>query len=79
MILESEKKTVGLKQSAKAVETGEAALAYVAADAQDKVREPFVQLCQQHGVPIEIVETMELLGKACGIKVGAAVAAVLKR
>ena len=71
-------KMVGLKQSARAVETGAAKLAYVAADAQDKVREPFLRLCEEHGVPVEVVDTMEQLGKACGIKVGAAVAAVLK-
>jgi len=35
-------------------------------------------LCNRKSVPVKIVPTMEELGKACGIEVGAAAVAVLK-
>ena len=34
-------------------------------------------LCKQKGVPVTYVDSMKMLGKACGIEVGAAVAAVV--
>ncbi|EJY56849.1 ribosomal protein L7Ae/L30e/S12e/Gadd45 [Alicyclobacillus hesperidum URH17-3-68] len=39
--------------------------------------EPVVQLASKLGVPIEWVDTMRQLGKACGIEVGAATASIL--
>ena len=69
---------VGLKQSIKAVESGEAARAFVAEDADSHVRVPFVEACQKHGVTIEYYPTCQQLGAACEIEVGAAVAVVKK-
>lgn len=71
-------RVVGLKQSRKAVRDGLAEYAVVARDAEERVRLPFEQLCGQHGVRVEYADTCDGLGKACGISVGAAVAAVLK-
>lgn len=48
----------------------------MAEDADAKVIDQFIQICKDHGVTIEYVETMKELGKACGIDVGAAVAVI---
>ena len=69
---------VGLKQSTEAVETGLAKKAFIALDADSHVVEPFVDLCREHGVPVETAETKVKLGKAFGISVPAAVAVELK-
>lgn len=69
---------VGLKQSTEAVKNGKAAKAYVANDADDHVRLPFVALCGEHEVPVEFCETKAKLGKDFGINVSAACAVILK-
>lgn len=71
-------KLVGLKQSTRAVNEQKAIAAFVARDAQDGVKNPFVALCEKKGVPVEWVDTMVHLGKVCGIDLGAAVAVLLR-
>ncbi|SHK31622.1 LSU ribosomal protein L7AE [Anaerobranca californiensis DSM 14826] len=71
-------KTVGFKQTKKAIEKGKAKLVFLAKDADDHIFNPLLELCQQKGVVYEIVDTMEQLGKASGIQVGAAAAAVIE-
>jgi large subunit ribosomal protein L7A len=71
------KKTVGLKQTRKALTDGAAKSVFVARDAEVRVRQPVLALCEETGVPVFWADTMEELGRACGIEVGAAVAAVL--
>lgn len=72
------KYAVGVKQSTKFVNADSVETAFVARDAQDKVTVPFIRLCDQKGVPVEYADTMDALGKACGIEVGAAIAVILK-
>lgn len=72
------KKTIGIKQTLKAVEKGIAEIVYIAQDAETKVIEPVLDICKQKKVPVKQVETMIELGKACKIDVGAAAAAVIK-
>ncbi len=69
---------VGLKQSTEAIKTDKAAKAFVANDADDHVRLPFVALCNAHNVPVEFCETKAKLGKDFGINVSAACAVILK-
>lgn len=69
---------IGLKQSEKTVKSGLAKIAYVARDADAHVREPFVNICKQFGVPITFVSSCRELGNACGIDVGAAVVVLTK-
>lgn len=69
---------VGLKQSTEAIKNEKAAKAYVANDADDHVRLPFVALCSEHDVPLEFCETKAKLGRDFGIKVSAACAVILK-
>ncbi|MCL2085031.1 MAG: ribosomal L7Ae/L30e/S12e/Gadd45 family protein [Oscillospiraceae bacterium] len=71
-------RVVGLKQSRKAVRDGLAEYVIIARDADERVRLPFERLCAQSGVRVEYADTCAGLGKACGIDVGAAVAAALK-
>ncbi len=71
-------KTVGIKQTKKAVEKGEAKLVFLAKDAEQHIFNPLLTLCQQMKVPYELVDTMTELGKSCGIQVGAAAAAILE-
>ncbi len=73
----TDNKVIGIKQSQKAVEDGIALMAYVASDCDDKVKLPFLALCESKGVKVVPAESMEQLGTACGISVGAAVAVIL--
>ncbi len=72
------KKTVGTKQTTKAVARGAAQLVYIARDAEEKVTAPLLRLCEEKGVEVVFVDSMAELGKTCGIKVGAASAAILR-
>ena len=76
-VLQQGPRAVGVKQSQRAVSAGKAKRAFVAQDAEDHVTRPFIALCQQQSVPVEPVPTMALLGTACGIHVGCAVAVSL--
>lgn len=76
--LKHAKKIVGLKQTLRAIQANQAALVYLAQDADLKVVEEIAGLCRKHEVPVEYAETMKQLGKACGIDVGASTACLLK-
>ncbi|MFU1797276.1 ribosomal L7Ae/L30e/S12e/Gadd45 family protein [Paenibacillus azoreducens] len=69
---------IGAKQTMKLVELGQAAEVYVAEDAEFRLISKIESLCDKHGVKITYVDTMQHLGKACGIEVGAAMAAIVK-
>jgi large subunit ribosomal protein L7A len=74
----AKKKTIGTKQTMKAVEKGQAKHVFVAADAEEHVLLPLVRLCREKGIPVLEIESMRELGKACGIEVGSASAAILE-
>ena len=81
MTLESLKgaaRVIGVKQVTKAVQKSQADAVFLADDADGHVTEPLLHLADEIGVPVVHVPTMEELGKACSIEVGAAAAAVLK-
>ncbi|OPZ94903.1 MAG: Ribosome-associated protein L7Ae-like protein [Firmicutes bacterium ADurb.Bin419] len=71
-------KTVGVKQTIKAVEKGAAKMVFVAKDADERVVGKIVELCKKDNIQITYVESMKQLGKACNIDVGAAVACTLR-
>lgn len=68
---------IGTKQTTKAVEQGKAAKVFVAKDADPKLTGKIVSLADKMGVEVAYFETMKQLGKACGIEVGAATAAIV--
>ena len=68
---------VGAKQLKKAVRSGRAKYVFLADNADPAVTEPLEKLCADNHIHITWVSRMEDLGRACGIEVGAAAAAVL--
>ncbi|WP_418791414.1 ribosomal L7Ae/L30e/S12e/Gadd45 family protein [Phosphitispora sp. TUW77] len=72
------KKTVGTKQTLKALEKGLAKTVFVALDAEQHVIRPLIQICQAKNIQVVQVDFMKDLGKACGIEVGCAAAAVVE-
>ncbi len=75
--LENSKKVVGAKQARRALRDGQVARIFLARDADPSLTEPIEVLGRESQVEVEWIPTMKDLGKACGIAVGAAVAAVL--
>ena len=68
---------VGAKQLRKALMAGTARKVLLARSADPALTEPIVALCQQKKVAYTWVSSMTDLGRACGIEVGAAAAAVV--
>lgn len=68
---------VGAKQLKKAVKAGCVRYVFLAENADPAVTEPLEALCQQNSIQITWVRSMAELGRACGIEVGAAAAAVV--
>ncbi len=71
-------KTVGFKQTQRALEKGLVRRVCMARDAEAHVLRPILEWCEKHNVAFIEVPTMKDLGKACGIEVGTAVAAILE-
>lgn len=71
-------RTVGMKQTLKAIQVGNAKLVFLAEDVDDYISKRIEEQCRVSGVDITMVGSMEELGKACGIAVGAATAAILE-
>lgn len=76
--IKNSRKTVGIKQSLKAVENRTAKTLFIARDADEKVIENLIKQCDINSIDIVYVDSMKQLGKACGIEVNAAAAALLK-
>jgi large subunit ribosomal protein L7A len=76
--LKSSKKTIGVKQTLKAVENGSAKTVFIAKDAEARVVNNLKELCKNKTVTVIYVENMKQLGKACGIEVGASTAALIE-
>ncbi|WP_248929036.1 50S ribosomal protein L7ae-like protein [Paenibacillus hamazuiensis] len=76
-VKQAAKLSIGTKQATKMVELGKAVEVFVARDADPRITNKVVNLCKKTGVTITYVDSMKQLGKACGIEVGAAIAAVV--
>ena len=74
--LQTQDKTVGLKQSIKKIRSGEAKKVFIALDAAPGLVEEIRAACLAKNIPIVEVSEMKELGRAAGIDVGAAVVAV---
>ncbi len=72
-------RTVGTKQTLKALQKGQASVVFVAKDADERVVRDVLRLCHEKDVEIVYAGSMAKLGQACGIQVGAATAAILKQ
>jgi large subunit ribosomal protein L7A len=71
------KKIIGLKQSVKAIQNGQAEKVYIAKDAEERVVRSIREACDCRNIEIIYVESMNQLGKASGINVGASVVCIL--
>lgn len=76
--LKNSKKAVGVKQALKAVDRGNVKVVFIASDADEKLIGGLKEACLSNSVEIIYVDSMQQLGKACDIEVGAAAAAILK-
>jgi len=74
----AKEKSVGSKQTVKALKRDLAKLVYVADDADKHVAEPVIKICEEKKVPVVRVDSMKNLGKACGIKVECAAVAIIE-
>ncbi len=77
-VSQASRKVVGQKQTLRVLKSGEARKVIVAENADENVKEPVLKECAGRGVRVFTAEDMASLGKACGIKVGASVVAILE-
>ena len=75
--LSRQKLVVGAKQLRKALKAGTACKVYLAQNADPALTEPLAAMCREASVDISWVRSMTELGKACGIEVGTAAAAIV--
>ncbi|MBS7219326.1 MAG: ribosomal L7Ae/L30e/S12e/Gadd45 family protein [Oscillospiraceae bacterium] len=75
--LRQAQKVVGSKQARRALRDRRAKKIYIARDADPRMLQPLVQEAVRTGVRVEQADSMKLLGEACGIAVGAAIAVVV--
>lgn len=71
-------KVVGTKQVLKALKSNAAKKVFLAEDIDPNLREKIVDAASTAECDLYNIQSMSQLGKACGIKVGAAAAAILK-
>jgi len=69
---------VGSKQLKKALRAGRAECVFLAENADPAVTEPLEVMCAELHIQITWIRSMAELGRACGIEVGAAAAAVVR-
>lgn len=79
IIKDAERRTVGTKQTNKALEAGQLAGVFVAMDAERRLTKPVIAAAKDRGIPVYYVESMKKLGAACEIEVDTAIAGVLKK
>lgn len=75
--LANESKVVGVKQVRRALAAGRAKRVYLAKDADPQLIQPLERQASEQGVETAWAESMKALGKACGIAVGTAAAALV--
>lgn len=73
----AEYRAVGSNQTVKAIRRGRAQMVFVATDADRRVLQDVIAAVRDQGLEVIEVGSMRDLGRACGIAVGAAAAAVL--
>lgn len=72
------RKTVGAKQTLKAMKRNEVTHLYIAKDCDEQVVAPLVEASEGAHIPVDCTYTMAELGVACHIKVKAAAVGLLK-
>ena len=68
---------VGAKQVRRAILNGKVQAVFCACDADPALTDPILELCEEHKLTASTQHDMRSIGRACGIKVGSAVAAIV--
>jgi len=76
--LQQSNKVIGIKQTNKALNQDLVKTLYLAKDADHHLIAKLEEVANEKGIEIVYVDSMKELGKACGIDVSAASAALLK-
>jgi len=76
--LKTNNKVVGAKQVKRALNSKEVEAVFIAKDAESKITDEIVKICNDKQVQVIYIDSMKELGNACGIDVKAATAALLK-
>jgi large subunit ribosomal protein L7A len=76
-VLQAKRFVIGTKQTVKALKEGNVRELIVASDADPKVTAKVVNEALDINVPIQYVDSMVKLGKACRIEVGASTVAII--
>ena len=76
--LASANKTIGAKQTIKAIAKGSVKFVFLSYDSDDYIVEPVRIACVEHDIPFDDKHTMDELGRACHIKVCATAVGVLR-
>ena len=74
----SQKRVVGKKQTLNVIEDGKAKIVYLAEDIDKNIYNEIYQSSKDNNIDLITVESKMKLGRACGIDVSAACAALLK-
>ena len=77
-VIGSSQVVVGAKQIRKALASGRALQIFLAVNADPAITEPIEATCKENRIKCTWVRSMTDLGRACGIEVGAATAAVVR-
>ena len=75
--LENTEKVVGVKQVRRALARGQVKRLYLARDADPQLTPPLERQGREQGAEVAWIDSMKALGRACGIAVGSAVAAII--
>ena len=76
--LKTANKVVGIKQLRKALSKGQISRVFLAKNADPALTQPVAELSEQLEVPVVWASTMQELGAACRIAVGASAAGILR-
>lgn len=71
-------KTIGAKQTMKAIRRGQVSFVFIGSDCDAWVSEPLITLCQESHILYDVEHDMVELGRASHIKVKAAAVGVLR-
>ena len=71
-------RVAGLKQVLRYARLSMLEKVYIARDADEEIVVELRDVCEMHGIPVDMTYTMHQIGSACALEVGSACAGVLK-
>jgi large subunit ribosomal protein L7A len=77
-VIQTSEYVVGIKQTVKALKDGTIKEVLVARDASPHLTSKVISIAIEKNVPLIYVDSMMMLGKACGIEVGASTVALIR-